>query len=207
VHAFDAATGAVRWTRELAGYTQATLAYDDGGRLYVAGGNSGLMTGIDAGTGAVLWSVPASQSQLTPVAAGGRVYLAVNGLVAYDEATGQTLWTRPGPFAFPAVLGGTLYSVELSTPPVLHAIAPPTGADRWTFAAQPGGPALISPVFTAFPAVANGVVYANLGRVLAIDGLSKRLLWTGPEGAVAAPVVADGHLLIRGPEGPGVYGT
>jgi outer membrane protein assembly factor BamB len=206
VYAFNAATGAVRWTRELTGYTQATLAYDSG-RLYVAGGNSGLLTGIDATTGAVLWSVPASQPQLTPVAAGGRVYLAANGLVAYDGATGQRLWTRPGSFVFPAVLDGILYSVELSSPPVLRAIDPATGADRWTFAAQPGGPALNSPLFTAVPAVANGVVYVNLGRVLAIDAVSKRLLWTGPEGALAAPVVADGRLLLRGPEGLGVYGT
>ncbi|MGI5178534.1 PQQ-binding-like beta-propeller repeat protein [Dactylosporangium sp. CA-152071] len=204
VYAFDAATGAVRWTRELTGYTTATVAYDSN-RLYVAGGNVQTLTAVDATTGAVLWSVPASQSMLTPVAAWGRVYLGFNGLVAYDGATGRTLWTRPGTFGFPAVQDTTLYSVDLATPPVLHAIDPATGADRWTF--TQAGPAQVDSVASSFPVVANGVLYVNLGQVLALNLASRAVLWTGPSGATAGPIVADGRVLIHTSEGLGVYGT
>ncbi|GAA3259916.1 PQQ-binding-like beta-propeller repeat protein [Dactylosporangium siamense] len=205
IYAFNAATGAVRWTRELTGYTQATLTYDSG-RLYLAGGNSGLLSAVDAGTGAVLWSVPvmSTQVQYAPVAAGGRVFLP-GALAAYDGATGRLLWNRGGGYSFPAVLDSTLYGVDFSTtPPTLRAIDPATGTDRWTF--SQAGPAITNSFFSAAPVLANGVLYVNLGRVLAMDPATRQVRWTGPEGATSGPVVADGRVLIHTGEGLGVYG-
>ena len=80
--------------------------------LAVAQGGGTAVVGLDAATGATVWSRPASTSDVTPgvapnlVVAGGKViYLAPDGsaaaLVAADAQTGTPVWTT-GPGAFRA---------------------------------------------------------------------------------------------------------
>jgi outer membrane protein assembly factor BamB len=86
----------------------------DSGRVYLSPGND-VLTAFDVNTGAVLWQIHPPDGWPDGIAAaGGRVYTAGfisaagPGLAAYDGATGKRLWTSPGLYGIPVVVGGTV---------------------------------------------------------------------------------------------------
>lgn len=86
----------------------------DSGRAYLSPGND-VLSAFDIKTGAVLWQIePPDGWPNGLAAAAGRVYTAGfaghagPGLVAYDGATGKRLWTSPGLYGIPVVVGGTV---------------------------------------------------------------------------------------------------
>jgi outer membrane protein assembly factor BamB len=83
----------------------------DAGRVYLIASNNAL-SAYDIKTGAVLWHMEPPDGWVEgTAAAGGRLYTAGSagsanpGLVAYDGATGKRLWTSPGLYGLPVVVG------------------------------------------------------------------------------------------------------
>ena len=117
VEALDAATGGGTWRFEYPTQYRDDFGFDegprsaptvDGGRVYTFGAE-GMLHCVDFATGKKIWSVDTRrQFQVAkgyfgaagaPLVDGGRVLMniggATAGLVAFDAATGKTLWTVP----------------------------------------------------------------------------------------------------------------
>jgi outer membrane protein assembly factor BamB len=115
VEAMDALTGATVWTFDYATAYRDDFGFDEGPRAIpvIAGGRvfthgaDGMLHGIDFTTGKMLWSVDTRRVfeapkgyfgvASSPLVDGTRVLVNVGGtkggLVAFDAATGKTLWT------------------------------------------------------------------------------------------------------------------
>ncbi len=115
VEALDALTGKTIWTFDYPTTYRDDFGFDEGpravpvvsaGRVFTHGAD-GVLTGLDFATGKKLWSVDSRRDfdspkgyfgvASSPVVDGGRVLVNVGGkkggLVAFDAATGKTLWT------------------------------------------------------------------------------------------------------------------
>jgi outer membrane protein assembly factor BamB len=197
LYALDASTGTVRWSTpaESAIFDQApTVA---GGRVFLIRTHSHL-TAYDARTGEELWEQQyAIGGSLT--AAGGKVFVPADPIVALDQATGDLVWSAPRDtfmLGAPAVGGGLLF---VPSGAGLKALNVDTGALVWT-----------APAYSVWsPAVANGVVYAsNLnGEWDAFDARDGTELWSvttafgcGGSCADGTPAVANGILYLPGPD-------
>lgn len=115
VEAMEALTGKTIWTFDYATSYRDDFGFDEGPRAIpvIAGGRifthgaDGLLHGIDFATGKMLWSVDTRKDfdapkgyfgvASSPVVDGPRVLVNVGGtkggIVAFDAATGKTLWT------------------------------------------------------------------------------------------------------------------
>ena len=97
VYALDQATGSTIWSYSL-GSSSGGLAYDRGQILVVGG--SGVITALDAASGAVNWSVQLTgqTAYAAPVARNGIVYVDGAGwggtVYALQESDGQMLWSQ-----------------------------------------------------------------------------------------------------------------
>ncbi|MBN1889227.1 MAG: PD40 domain-containing protein [Thermoflexales bacterium] len=168
------------------------------GAVYVNGGYYGGMYGYNAGNGAQLWFLGLEQeAEWTPAYAHGRLYTWVNyNFRSHDPATGLVVWSlRPGPVLYgfggadttPVIAGqialvvdsGRLYAIDLEARQV-----------KWSS----GGD-----YDRAFPAVADGVVYALSGGTLEARRLADGvLLWSfsGDGQLTNAPLVAGNHVYV-----------
>ena len=147
--------------------------------------------GIDAATGASLWSL--SSCELgewgIPSAKDGVAFVPQNSeVLAVDQATGKTLWSvNPGGFSVggaPAIAGRVIYTASDS---VLSAHAGTRTVWSRAFAAG----------LAASPAVANGVLYlgSSTGRLVAFDLASGDILWASRRlgsALTGSPAVAHG---------------
>ena len=174
-YAFDAATGAARWTTSIGNPPFGVDLGPGGpavadGRVIVTGALDAKLYALDAATGAVLWSInPGARAIGTPAVAGGRVYvnLGAHSLRALDPATGATVWSVAGSQVArvvstpPTVANGILYHGTGSG--TLVARDPASGTILWTDGAAPHTTTTITAV-----AVANGAVFGSrLGGVTA----------------------------------------
>jgi outer membrane protein assembly factor BamB len=198
VYAFDAASGALRWSTAVGGYVT-TAAAVEGGRVFVMSG-ANTLTALNAATGAVLWSVPWGFSNQSPTVGGGRVYVpgSITGLTAFDAATGNAVWHTgldvqeafPGSAAY---ADGTVYVAGTH----LWAFDAATGAIRWT-STEPAHSVASS------PSVANGRVYVGsnsdgvTGNVVAFDAATGARDWTTPVNntVLATPAVTGGSVFV-----------
>jgi outer membrane protein assembly factor BamB len=221
VRAFDAATGAPRWsfTRTVGVGSQLGL---DGyvavsGDTVVVTSDSGAVYALDAATGKQRWLYPMPTAQTniytTPALAFGLVYVTSGGLngavYALDMTTGKVRWTAAQQGGFdgqPVIVGDTLYA-GANDPDTVHAYDAKTGASRWSYNTG----ALV----VARPAVGADTVYvgAQDSTVYAIRTADQSLAWkfaTGGNaptpliGTGAAPVL-DGQTLYVGSQGGVVY--
>ena len=189
VVALDLASGAVRWTRPIAGtYYWSGLAYD-GGRLFVLDFD-GDLTALSPSTGATLWNrrLPGQYSFDSPPAArDGRVYAvgAGSGGTAYGvrASDGAVQWTRSLPTGggSPAVDGTSAY-VSLVCGHT-YAFNRDTGATRWEHHGDCTGGGDVT------PAVHDGFVYP-LGDNNAIYSAASGAL-AGSADFQGAPAFAD----------------
>ncbi len=168
------------WTSDLGGGSPNV----SGGVVYVTGG--GVLSAINALSGATLWSASTNGTLSDPVLANGVVYvgysvkighLPVAEVQAYDAASGVLLWTgavQPGNLNYPpapAVAGGVVYIGSQ------YDDAPLSAFDAAGNTNCSGTPKTCSPLWTSGtfavstpPAIANGVVYASSpGLLLAFD--------------------------------------
>lgn len=115
VEAMDANTGKTIWTFDYPTSYRDDFGFDEGPRApaVIAGGRvfthgaDGMLHGIDFATGKMLWSIDTRKTfeapkgyfgvASSPVVDGNRVMVNVGGktggIVAFDAATGKTLWT------------------------------------------------------------------------------------------------------------------
>jgi outer membrane protein assembly factor BamB len=130
--------------------------------------------------------------------ADGKIYvsfLSGHVLRAYDTATGDLLWSVPGPTSSPTVVDGVIYAADdLKS---LWAIDAESGRKRWVAHVPFGG-------YGFGVAVADGMVYAG-GRdvdhtapVYAYDAKTGALVWkTKTNGQVnGTPAVAYGRVYV-----------
>ena len=113
VHAYDAATGAPRWTKSfrITG-DGATSVFGggvsfDAGQVYVTTG-VGEVAALDAATGAEKWKVKlGSPLRGSPTIANGAVYAMTqaNEIVALNQADGTALWNESGSISQAGVYG------------------------------------------------------------------------------------------------------
>ena len=192
LYAFDAAgnrncsgtpkTCSPLWTSSLGGGSPSV----SDGVVYVTGG--GVLSAINAASGATLWSATTNGTLSDPVVANGVVYVGFSVLVghapvaelrAYDASSGAPLWTgavQPGNLnspPAPAVAAGVVYVGSQ------YDVAPLSAFDAAGSTNCSGTPKTCSPLWTsgAFvvttpPAIANGVVYGSSeGLLLAFDAI------------------------------------
>ncbi len=154
--ALNAGSGAVDWGPvTLPG--SGAITYDNG-RVFLLNTSGGL-TAYDATTGSQLWStmIGAQSFEAAPTASNGIVYVGASlALFAFDESSGNLLWSQPvadGDESSPTV---TSTGVYVSYPCQAYDFNPTTGAAVW----RNNGPCTGGGGATG--AWANGVYYSPL---------------------------------------------
>ncbi|MCG7492536.1 PQQ-like beta-propeller repeat protein [Thalassobius sp. Cn5-15] len=175
-----------------------------GGMLFVSSG-FGLLTALDAATGAVQWQQDlGSTGSGAPTVFGDLVYIVGGDDTgwALERKTGRIRWQTTQPGDVNNVLGGPApavtdkFAVFAFGDGALHGTYRNGGLRTWTafLSGQRRNSALakINDV-TADPVISDGRVYvgSHAGRLLALDLESGDRLWTAREGAIS-PVVAVG---------------
>jgi outer membrane protein assembly factor BamB len=231
LYAIDARTGRELWRREAErpdpplsrrAYSYYAPAVADG-KVYWpyqtrhGKASSGLLTALDAKTGAAVWESPmtgATMSDGTPAVAGGIVYVGnetADRIVAYDAATGARLWVstaRLGGWqdAAPAVVGGRLF---IGANNGIIARDAQSGADLWTYRSTDTSwiPQNATP---STPAVAGDTLYMGFpdGRVTALNVATGAVVWSvrlpGKPylgGVLSAPALSGDSLYIGNNDG------
>jgi outer membrane protein assembly factor BamB len=206
--AFDAATGASKWiypSGESAaplGSVFGAVAYD--GQSIFAGTNDGRVVSVDAESGLLNWTYPATTTSAlgriwsSPVVSGSVVYLTSqdHNLYALNAASGEPAWEQPFKAGAvlagaPTVYGNTVYAGSFDQK--LYAIDAATGAKKWEFAAQGWlweGPAVFDDVL--YFGDLSGHLYA-----VRLDGTP---LWSEPrklDGMIRArPLVTEDRIYV-----------
>ncbi|MCY7379027.1 MAG: PQQ-like beta-propeller repeat protein [Gemmatimonadaceae bacterium] len=188
----------------------------DAGRVYIQEGNS--LVGLDAATGARLWSrrirFAAAPPPTTLVADGGVVYLSeTDSVMAVDGATGRTLWNmHPDSQAVvvPALDATTFYTGQRGIA-VAYALDRATGALRWKQRLITGSP---YPAHIRGLAVSGDTVYVNVeksldpngaaskGVLVALDRLTGAELWRFETAGsrdyfYGAPLLAGNRVIVN----------
>jgi outer membrane protein assembly factor BamB len=173
VYALNASTGTVVWTATV-GSAVAPVTVTNG-VVYACGFDQ--LFALDADTGAQLWTAQLRGSaRSAPTVAGGRVFVAIGGVVQANSATtGAELWVRrPGSgdgfqASTPTAASGSVFVGSLRG--AVYAFDARTGAVRWT--------AKLDLAMDSSPAIANGVVYIGGGtNTYALDSGTGAVLWT-----------------------------
>ncbi|MFB6164303.1 MAG: PQQ-binding-like beta-propeller repeat protein [Haloarculaceae archaeon] len=177
VHAVDAATGAVDWSRDLGGTNAFRGTAVAGDTVLQPVG--GAVVALDAATGDERWRTSADLDTGVTVADGaayvaGRGYDGPTTLYALDLATGEARWTHDLPggrgagigASQPAVVDGTVYVAHGA----LAALAAADGTELWTASYDSG--------VAGAPTVVDGTAYLGGGRgtvraVSAADGTTR----------------------------------
>jgi len=193
VYALDALDGHTIWSVEIPSiYAFGGAAYDSA-RLFVLG-SEGLLTALDANTGALLWAINLPGQRIfsaAPTAGGGVVYAAGSGAggtaYAVDEQTGALLQTAAvtnGDFSSPTLADGKMfvaYSCGVAT-----AFEQVTLARLWDHSGPcEGGGGITAPY-------ANGRLFVadNFGNLI-LDAATGQPVGTFGGGTVGVPVVEN----------------
>jgi outer membrane protein assembly factor BamB len=207
--AFDRKSGEVRWEVKRPdvdfSHSTPTLAMIGGKpQLLVAASNA--LQGVDPDSGKVLWSVAAKGDTVSPVVAGGLVYLDSGrggfGVAADPTGSGDVTKTHlkwrddkvPEGFSSPVVADGLIY--RLHNPNMLRCWKASSG--EMLFDERVEGISTSSSPFVT----ADGRVYlASAGRTVVLRvGPKLEVLARNDldDGGPASPAVADGRILLRG---------
>jgi outer membrane protein assembly factor BamB len=207
--AFDRKTGEVRWEQKRpgAGFAHSTpvVATIAGkSQLLVAG--SSTLQGVDPSDGKVLWSSEARGDTVSPVLAGGLVYIdsgrggrgaAVDPTGSGDVTKTHLKWKDenvPEGFSSPVAAGGYLY--RLHNPGMLRCYRPDTGAIVFD-ERIPNGVTAASPIVTA-----DGRIYlATAGRSYVLRAGPKLEILARndlDDASQASPAVSEGNIILRG---------
>ncbi len=215
VVAFDAATGAERWSQPLVGEgargvagraasirsapTDVPAAEIGGEAGIVVVDADGRATRVDRATGAVRWRAATSPAMESLMLVGGVVVVPTTRgrLVGLDAASGRIAWTLALPdttvrFGAPSEAGGDV--VVGATDRQVRRVDASTGAIRWAHDA--------GSVVNAAPLVSlsDGLVYVGTHgrRLLALRLADGERVWEGPTGGrvKTAPVVAGSCIVV-----------
>ncbi|MGN6356719.1 MAG: outer membrane protein assembly factor BamB family protein [Novosphingobium sp.] len=215
VHAFDAATGAPRWTASFRiegdGATSVFgggASYDDG-RVYVTTG-IGEVAALDAKDGKQLWKVkPAGPLRGSPTIALNAVYVMTqnNEIHALNAADGAPLWNESGSLgqagvfgvAAPAVGQGTIVAGYSSGELVAYRYE--NGRGLWSDALARTSLATSVGVLTdidADPIIDRGRVFAlgQGGRMAAYELVSGQRIWELNLAGISTPAIAGDWIFV-----------
>ncbi|MAW99255.1 MAG: pyrrolo-quinoline quinone [Sphingomonas sp.] len=216
VHAFDAATGAERWTATTATEEQqGARALFGGGvsvggdRLYATNG-LGDVVAMNAADGSVIWRKrPGGPLRGAPTVANGNVYVMSqdNQLFALSQQSGDVVWNQSGSLESQGVFGvaapaaGRGSVVAGFSSGELNAYRYENGASLWgdslsrtTVSTSVSSLADID----ADPVIDNDEVFAigEGGRMVAVDILSGRRLWEQNLSGIKTPWVAGQWIYV-----------
>jgi outer membrane protein assembly factor BamB len=215
VHAFDAVTGAPRWTSSFRiegdGATSVFgggASYDDG-RVYVTTG-VGEVAALDAKDGKQLWKVkPAGPLRGSPTIALNAVYVMTqnNEIHALNAADGAPLWNESGSLgqagvfgvAAPAVGQGTIVAGYSSGELVAYRYE--NGRGLWSDALARTSLATSVGVLTdidADPIIDRGRVFAlgQGGRMAAYELVSGQRIWELNLAGISTPAIAGDWIFV-----------
>lgn len=201
IQAFDAVTGAARWTVQT-GDSLPRAAAGDESRAYI-GSHDGRLYAIEITSGETAWTLDAKADHFaTPAVRDGSVLAAAAtpddaSLLAVDAASGAERWRFVPPdgrgLHSPSVDGGAVY---ISTDRNLYALAPDDGTILWTREGEPWN--------TAGIAIADATLYAIAagGTLYALDAATGSERWRLFLGGnvLTGTTLADGRLIV-GTEG------
>ena len=225
VEAMEAATGKTIWAFDYATAYRDDFGFDEGPRAVpvIAGGRvfthgaDGWLHGLDFATGRKLWSSDTRRVfdapkgyfgvASSPLADGERVMVNVGGkaggLVAFDAATGKTLWTSTADEAsYSAPVMADLVGQRTAvffTRTGLVALDPATGAVRYQFRWRAR---MAASVNAASPIVVKDQIFlsASYGTgavLLQVAGGAVKPVWSGDESMsnhYSTSVYKDGYL-------------
>ncbi|HEY4936707.1 MAG TPA: PQQ-binding-like beta-propeller repeat protein, partial [Puia sp.] len=178
LYAFDAESGAMRWSAATGDTINSSPAISNG-IVYVGSSDRNLYA-FDAATGSFKWKNATGDSILSsPTISNGIVYVgSFDGkLYAFDALTGVIKWSTPTGGRIqssPAVSNGVVYAGSFDGK--LYAFDAVTGTVKWSTAT--GGRVMSSPT------VSNGVVYAGCydNKLYAFFESTGAIKWTAETG-------------------------
>jgi outer membrane protein assembly factor BamB len=203
VYAFDAQTGATRWTFNPNGQLLSSPAVANG--VVYSADRRGHVYALNGTSGAVLWSFQVGVGNgidQMPAIANGTVYFVTLDGIAYalNASTGTQLWQSaigsPGEgINVPAVDNGVVFVISgahsASTQGEVVALDATTGATKWVANTPFYG--------TNGLALANGMIYVSTisHGVYAFDEATGALKWKVSVGmGYSAPAVANGVVYV-----------
>jgi outer membrane protein assembly factor BamB len=225
VEAMDAATGKTRWTFDYATSYRDDFGFDEGpravpviaeGRVFTHGAD-GWLHGLDFATGRQLWSVDTRRVfdapkgyfgvAASPLVDGTRVMVNVGGktggIVAFDAASGKTLWTSTrdeASYSAPVItdIGGVRTAVFF-TRTGLVALDPSNGSIRYEYRWRAR---MAASVNAAAPIVVKDQIFlsASYGTgavLLQVANNAVKPVWSGDESLsnhYSTSVHKDGYL-------------
>jgi outer membrane protein assembly factor BamB len=200
LRAFDAASGALLWSKQLPGqYSFDSPPTASGGVVYVVGAGTGVtLYAVDEQDGAVIWSnVMFSGSDSSPAVTSTGVFVSFACHFDFDFSPqdGSLIWQHSegctgGGGSTPVLFGGRLYEGDSLTEKKMFDA--PTGAVLGTF--PPGPP----------PAFSGSTGFFLTGSILrARDAYSGAVRWsfTGDGTLISAPIVDNGYVYIGSSSG------
>ena len=225
VEAMDANTGKTIWTFDYATSYRDDFGFDEGPRAVpvIAGGRvvthgaDGMLHGIDFASGKMLWSVDTRKVfeapkgyfgvASSPVVDGARVLVNVGGtkggIVAFDAASGKTLWTATSDepsYSAPIVADiGAQHTGVFFTRTGLVAVDPTSGKVlyqyRWR-ARQAASVNAATPIVTG-DRIFLSASYGTGAVLLQVANNAVKPLWSGDESMsnhYSTSVLKDGYL-------------
>jgi outer membrane protein assembly factor BamB len=226
VESLDTGTGKRVWAAEYPTDYRDDFGFDEGPRaapaivgerIYTFGAE-GVLQSLDFATGKRLWSIDTKQkfasdkgffgAVCSPLVENGRVLMNVGGpkgagIVAFDAASGKTLWTATNDEAgYSAPVTATINGVRHAlffTRAGLMDIDPETGKIRFQFPWRSRSHASVN---AAAPVVAGNLVflsasYGTGATLLQIDGSGAKQLWASDDAIsshYSTSVYRDGYL-------------
>lgn len=199
IHSLDAATGNIVWSRatDLAAWTMANPPALAGGKVLYAD-QDGTLYGLDAHTGAQLWSVPflltGNSGRFT--VAGGRIFMPTGYDLYALDLDGKQVW-HTGAWGHTTAVGdGKLFLVDWDSATALDAA---TGRAIWSTGrgSQVGGTDAVyadGVLLVVWPAGRNATVQQD-GRIVAVNAATGERLWEA-SGAGGLPAVHDGVVYL-----------
>ena len=188
LRAFDAASGALLWSKQLPDqYAFRSPPTASGGVVYVGGfGHGTTLYAVNEQDGTLNWSVlvdagNGSSPAVTPTG----VFVSYDEIYDFSPQDGSLIWHHSGPSSTPVLFGGRLYVGDPLTETWM--LDAPTGALLGTFQ---GGPP---------PAFSGSTGFFLSGSVLkARDAYSGAVRWsfTGDGTLSSAPIVNNGYVYI-----------
>ena len=194
LRAFDAASGALLWSKQLPGqYSFDSPPTASGGVVYVVGAGFGTTVyAVDEQDGTVNWTElldSGSDSSPAVTSTGVFVAFACNWVYDFSPQDGSLIWQHSGCSggggSTPVLFGGRLYVGDSLTSKL--SFDAPTGAVLGTFAAGPP------------PAFSGSTGFFLTGSILkARDAYSGAVRWsfTGDGTLTSAPIVDNGYVYI-----------
>ena len=214
VHAFDATTGAAKWSVKLRMEENNSSLFGGGvsfadGRVYVTTG-LGEVAALDATNGTQIWRVkPAGPLRGSPTIAFDAIYVMTqdNQIVALNAADGKALWNESGSQATAGVFGvaapaagqGTVIAGYSSGE--LTAYRYENGRQLWTDALARTSSATSVATLTdidADPIIDRGRVYAlgQGGRMAAYELVTGQRIWELNLAGISTPAIAGEWIFV-----------